>query len=119
MGMNDNPHNDESPFAGILSGEEPGTVISRDDDRRFAIIVSLEPEAAIHWLAVPFESGFSTEEMKRNNGERFLELLDFALDETRARVPEYPALGNGFTVKFHCGAYETVPHAKLHILSIE
>lgn len=118
MGMGNNAYG-ESPFAGILSGEEPGTIIARDDDRRFAIIASLEPEAAIHWMAIPFESGYSTEEMKRKEGERFMELLDFALAETKARVDDYPALANGFTVKFHCGAYETVPHAKLHILSIE
>jgi len=34
-------------------------------------------------------------------------------------VADYPALGYGFTIKFHLGAYETIPHAKLHILSKE
>lgn len=114
-----NGNTSESPFSAILRGEEPGTVIARDDTQRFALIASMEPEAAIHWLAVPFESGFSTEEMKHNQGERFLALLEYALSETKARVEEYPELENGFTVKFHCGAYETIPHAKFHILSIE
>lgn len=109
----------ESPFAAILRGEQPGNIIVRDDQQRFAIITSMEPEAAVHWLAIPFESGFSTEEMKHNEGERFLALLDFALQQTKARSDEYPELGKGFTIKFHCGAYETVPHAKFHILSIE
>lgn len=109
----------ESPFSAILRGEQPGTIIARDDRQRFALIASLEPEAAVHWLAIPFESGYSTEEMKQNQSERFLALLDYALSETKARAGDYQALANGFTVKFHCGAYETVPHAKFHILSIE
>lgn len=108
-----------SPFADILQGKQAGTVIARDDAQRFAIIASLEPEAAVHWLAIPFESGFSTEEMKHSQGERFLALLDYALAETKARIDDYPELSTGFTVKFHCGAYETIPHAKFHILSIE
>ncbi len=109
----------DSPFAAILRGDEPGTVIARDDDRQFAIIASVEPEAAVHWIAVPYEAGQTTEMMERANRERFLELIDFAIDETRARVADYPALGYGFTIKFHLGAYETIPHAKLHILSKE
>jgi histidine triad (HIT) family protein len=108
-----------SPFAAILHGEEPGTVITRDDANRFAIIASLEPEAAVHWLAIPYEAGESTENMSHNNRERFLKLMDFAITETKARTEEYPPLANGFTIKFHFGAYETIPHAKLHILSVE
>ncbi|MCL4803401.1 MAG: hypothetical protein KJ046_03825 [Anaerolineae bacterium] len=109
----------ESPFMDILNGNKPGEIIARDDSQGFALIASMEPEAAIHWLAIPFESGFSTEEMKNNHEERFLALLEYALAETKARVDQYPELGNGFTVKFHLGAYETIPHAKFHILSIE
>ncbi len=108
-----------SPFTGILRGDEKGTIIARDDEQQFAIVTSLEPEAAVHWLAIPFESGFSTEEMRDAQGEKFMSLLDFAIAETRSRVQEYPVLENGFTIKFHCGAYETIPHAKFHILSIE
>lgn len=109
----------ESPFAAVLNGDMPGTIIARDDDQRFALIASLEPEAAVHWLAIPYESGYSTEEMKHEQGDRFLALLEFAMAETKARFDDYPELANGFTIKFHCGAYETIPHAKLHILSIE
>ena len=111
-------HND-SPFAAVLRGDEPGTVITRDEEKQFAIIASLEPEAAVHWLAVPFESGQSTEEMQHNDRERFLQLVDFAITETKARVGEHPELSAGFTIKLHLGAYETIPHAKLHILSAE
>lgn len=118
MGMEHSTQAD-SPFTAILRGDLPGTVIARDDDQRFAIIASLEPEAAIHWLAVPYESGYSTEQMKHEEGGRFLALLDYALSEAKSRVAEHPELANGFTIKFHCGAYETVPHAKFHILSIE
>jgi len=109
----------ESPFTAVLNGDMPGTVIVRDNAQRFALIASLEPEAAIHWLAIPYEAGYSTEEMKHEQGDRFLALLEFALAETKARVAEHPELANGFTIKFHCGGYETVPHAKFHILSIE
>lgn len=118
MDFENETYND-SPFSAILLGQEPGTIIARDDGQRFAIIASMEPEAAVHWLAIPFESGFSTMDMRADQSERFLALLDYALNETKARVADYPELANGFTVKFHCGAYETVPHAKFHILSIE
>jgi histidine triad (HIT) family protein len=114
-----NDTREHDPFAAILRGEEPGSIVARDDEQRFALIASLEPEAAVHWLAVPFETGYSTEEMYHEHGERFLALMDFAIAETKARVEEHPELANGFTVKFHCGSYETVPHAKLHILSKE
>ena len=117
MGTGNNTNN--SPFAAILRGEQAEEIIARDDARRFAIIASMEPEAAVHWLAVPFEDGCSTEEMQRDEGERFLQLVDYAIAETKARAGEYPELANGFTIKFHFGAYETIPHAKLHILSVE
>ena len=109
----------DSPFAAILRGDEPGTVIARDEQQRFAILASLEPEAAVHWLAVPFEAGQTTEELEHNDQARFLQLVDFAITETKARVDEHPELSAGFTIKFHLGAYETIPHAKLHILSAE
>lgn len=115
----DNDIYGESPFSAILDGSQPGEIIARDDERRFALIASMEPEAAVHWLAVPFESGFSTMEMKYDQGERFMALLDFAIRETQARAASHPELANGFTIKFHLGAYETVPHAKFHVLSIE
>jgi diadenosine tetraphosphate (Ap4A) HIT family hydrolase len=111
--------NADSPFSAILRGEEPGKVIAKDDTKRFAIVASLEPEAAVHWLALPYEPGDSTESMAQNQRERFLKLIDFAIAETKARGEDYPELANGFTIKFHLGAYETIPHAKLHILSIE
>ncbi len=109
----------DSPFVGILRGEEPGTIIARDDEKRLAIIASREPEAAIHWIAIPFESGQSTEEMEQNDGDRFVQLISYAIDETKMRVTEHPELTAGFTIKFHIGGYETIPHAKLHILSVE
>lgn len=109
----------ESPFPKILTGEEPGTIIARNDDKQFALIECIEPEAAVHWLAVPFEYDYSTEDLGRLNRDRFLDLVDFAIDETKKRVEEYPVLGNGFTIKFHVGSFETIPHAKLHILSSE
>ena len=110
---------DNSPFAAVLRGDAPGTIIARDDEKQFAIIASLEPEAAVHWLAMPFESGQSTEQFENSDRERFLQLVDYAINETKARVGEHPELSIGFTIKFHLGGYETIPHAKLHILSIE
>lgn len=109
----------ESPFVNILNGTEPGTIIARDDEKRFAIIQNLHPEAAVHWIALPFEPIASTEELAHTDRERFLDLLEFAMQETRARVEEVEGLGNGFTIKFHIAAFETIPHAKLHILSCE
>lgn len=110
---------DNSPFAAVLRGDAPGTIIARDEEKQFAIIASLEPEAAVHWLAMPFESGQSTEQFENSDRERFLQLVDYAINETKARVGEHPELSVGFTIKFHLGGYETIPHAKLHILSIE
>jgi diadenosine tetraphosphate (Ap4A) HIT family hydrolase len=109
----------QSPFAAILKGEESGTVIARDDEKRMAIIESIEPEAAVHWLAVPYEYGYGTAEMGESHGQRFLELVDYALRETQAQIANYPILGNGFTIKFHVGAFESISHPKLHILSTE
>lgn len=108
-----------SPFAAILNGEQPGKIITQDDNKRMALIECIEPEAAIHWLAVPFEYGFGTEEMEQKHQQRFLDLVDFAITQTKALVPDYPLLENGFSVKFHVGSFETIPHAKLHILSTE
>jgi histidine triad (HIT) family protein len=110
---------DKSPFAAILSGEWPGTIVAQDDDKKFALIECSEPEAAVHWLAVPYEFGFGTEEMERKYQQRFLELVDYAINQTKALMDEYPVLQTGFSVKFHIGAFETIPHAKLHILSTE
>lgn len=108
-----------SPFTAIIHGQQPGTIISRDDERRFALIESIEPEAAVHWLALPFESGLRTEELQRQDPHRFLELVEWAIAQAKLQSADYPDLENGFTVKFHLGAFETIPHAKLHILSVE
>jgi hypothetical protein len=83
------------------------------------LIECIEPEAAIHWLAVPFEQGFGTVEMEQRNQQRFLELVDFAITQTKALVPHYPLLEYGFSIKFHVGSFETISHAKLHVLSSE
>lgn len=109
----------DSPFSAILSGDAPGTIIARDDTLRFALIESLEPEAAIHWLAMPYSAGQSTEQFQAQDRERFLDLVDWAIAQTQARIEEYQALASGFTIKMHFGAYETIPHAKLHVLSVE
>jgi diadenosine tetraphosphate (Ap4A) HIT family hydrolase len=110
---------EKSPFTAIISGDAEGKIIAQDDERQLAIIECLEPEAAVHWLAVPFEYGQGTEELKKANSSRFLELVDYAVVQTKALAAEYPILSKGFTIKFHVGAFETIPHAKLHILSIE
>ncbi len=110
---------ERSTFAQILAGKEEGTIIARDDKKGLALIECLEPEAAVHWLAVPFEYGFNTEEMLYEHADRFYALMEYAVSQTKALITEYPILGNGFTVKWHVGAFETIPHAKLHVLSAE
>lgn len=117
--MTDESSDIYSPFEAILAGEEMGTIIARDDDRQFALIASLEPEAAVHWLAMPYKAGQSTQEMQAANPERFSALITWAIEQAQARADEYPDLAHAFTIKLHFGAYETVPHAKLHILSVE
>jgi hypothetical protein len=57
--------------------------------------------------------------MEQKYQQRFLDLVDFAITQTRALTAEFPQLENGFSVKFHVGSFEIVPHAKLHILSTE
>jgi len=110
---------ESSTFSAIIAGEQEGTIIARDDEQRFALIQCLEPEAAVHWLAVPFEYGYGTEEMLTERQDRFAALMRYAVKQTEALIPDYPILGNGFTVKLHVGAFETIPHAKLHVLSSE
>jgi histidine triad (HIT) family protein len=111
--------NEISPFAAIINGELPGKIVVQDDSKQFALIEAMEPEAAVHWLAVPYEYGFGTEEMEQKHQQRFLDLVDFAITQTKALTADFPVLRNGFSVKFHVGSFETVPHAKLHILSTE
>jgi diadenosine tetraphosphate (Ap4A) HIT family hydrolase len=118
--MIDDPlSSDSSPFVDILNGNEPGNIIVKDVIKRFAIVESLHPEAAVHWLAIPYEPITSIEKLEQNNPERFSDLVDFAVTEAKARVKDYPELTQGFTIKFHFGTFETIPHAKLHILSCE
>jgi histidine triad (HIT) family protein len=107
------------PFCAILRGEGPGKVLVRDEVRQFALIENVHPEGAVHWLVVPFEHVGSTQELEQLNRNRFLAMVEFGLAQAKSRQPDYPLLQKGYTVKFHCGAYETVPHAKLHIMSVE
>lgn len=109
------------PFCAILSGEEPGTIIARDDDRRFAIIKSIHPESVVHWLAVPFEHEASTEAFEGVNGRRFIELFEWAVEQAKApaALEQEPRLIQGFTLKTHFGSFESVPHPKIHILAVE
>ncbi len=109
----------QCPFCSILTGEEPGKIISRDDQRGMAIIQSIHPESVIHWLAVPYEHVDSTEEFEKANGERFAELFEFAVEQAKAACEDEPYLERGFTLKTHFGSFETVPHAKIHILAAE
>ncbi len=107
------------PFSDIITGEQPGKIIHKDEERNFALIENIHPEAAVHWLAVTFEGSRSTEDLKTDDRERFLDLIDYAIETTKAQVEAFPILQNGFSIKIHCGAFETIPHAKLHVLSAE
>lgn len=109
----------ECEFCAILQGEEPAKIIYRDETAQMALIASLHPEGAIHWLAVPYEHVSSVETLAQQNATRFQDLMDFALNATKMQAATYPDLQNGFTIKLHIGPFETIPHAKLHILSIE
>ncbi|MCP4359553.1 MAG: hypothetical protein GY796_16205 [Chloroflexi bacterium] len=109
----------DSPFVAILNGEALDEVIAQDEEKKFALIKALHPEGAIHLLAIPYEPIPSIEELEQKNRGRFLDLIEFAITQTRNLMEEYPLLQRGFTIKFHFGGYETVPHAKLHILSVE
>ena len=109
----------EDPFGDIIKGKQPGKIIHKDEKRSFALIENIRPEAAVHWLAVTFEGDATTEELKQSDRERFMDLIDYAIETTKAHISEHPILQSGFTIKFHCGAFETIPHAKLHILSAE
>ena len=109
---------ENNPFIDIIKGVKPGNIIHKDDEKRFALIETIHPEAAVHWMAITYEEG-TTEALKQENRERFLELIDYAIDMTNAQIEDYPILEQGFTIKFHWGAFETIEHPKLHILSSE
>ncbi len=110
---------DECPFCAILNGQMPGTIIARDDEKGMALIRSIHPESVVHWLAVPIEHVSSTESLEHENGRRFLDLIDFAVAQVRAHREEMPLLYKGFSIKMHFGSYESIPHAKLHVLGAE
>lgn len=107
------------PFCEILRGSAPGDIIARDEEHGFALIRSLHPESGVHWLAVPVEHIDSTEAMQNDQGKRFLDLFEFAIAQTKAHREERPELYRGFTIKMHFGSFETIPHAKLHVLASE
>ncbi|MFZ1401213.1 MAG: hypothetical protein WAS33_30195 [Candidatus Promineifilaceae bacterium] len=106
-------------FCAILQGEEPAKIVQKDEVARMAIIESLHPEGAIHWLALPFEHVVSVEALAQQNTARFQELMSFALAAARQQAEVYPELQKGFTLKLHVGPFETIPHAKVHLLSVE
>ncbi|MCA9944123.1 MAG: hypothetical protein H6656_01930 [Ardenticatenaceae bacterium] len=106
-------------FCSIMQGSEPAKVVYKDETAKMALIQSLHPEGAIHWLAIPFEHVPSVEALAQENAPRFHDLMTFALEATKKQAANYPDLLNGFTVKMHIGPFETVSHAKLHILSVE
>ncbi len=112
-------YEENDPFSEIIKGEQPGKIIHQDDQKRFALIENIRPEAAVHWLAVTYEESGSTETLQQNNQARFLDLISYAIETTKAQAENHPILQNGFSIKFHCGAFETIPRAKLHILSAE
>jgi histidine triad (HIT) family protein len=70
-------------------------------------------------MAMPLEHVESTEELEHTDRQRFLELVDFAISATKELAPDYPQLTRGFSIKVHFGSFETIPHAKLHILNVE
>ncbi len=112
-------HSAACPFCGILQGTEPGTIIARDETQGFAIIQSIHPESVVHWLAVPYEHVDSTETFETQQGRRFAQLFEYAVATAKAAALDYPHLERGFTLKTHIGSFETVPHAKIHILAVE
>lgn len=109
----------DTTFKAILDGTEPGTIIARDDAKQMALIKSNHPESSVHWIAVPYEAVASTEEMLHEDKDRFLELIDYAITNARELADEYPRLQQGFTLKIHCGSFETMRHAKVHVLAAE
>ena len=109
----------DCPFCDILNGDAPGTVIARDDTKGFALIKSIHPESVVHWLAIPTEHVGSTEDYEHKEGKRFLELFEFAIAQAKAMREDEPLLYKGFTVKMHFGSFETIHHAKLHVLATE
>lgn len=110
---------EECPFCRILHGDSPGAFITRDDEKGFALIRSIHPESVVHWLAIPTRHVDSTEVLEQMDGRELLDLLEFAIREVRDRVDEVPQFNRGFTVKMRFGSYESVPHAKLHVLASE
>lgn len=113
--MSDN----DCPFCNILNGDAPGTIVAKDEQNQFALIQSIHPIGTVHWLAVPCEHISSTEVLEQADPDRFLDLVSFAIEQAKNQRNEHPELMLGYTIKFHFGSYETVPHAKLHILSVE
>jgi hypothetical protein len=74
------------PFCDILAGIEPGTIIARNDEKRFALIKSIHPESVIHWLAIPFEHMESTEAYEGEYSGRFIELFEWAVIQTKQLI---------------------------------
>lgn len=107
------------PFCAIIDGTGPGKIIARDEENKFVLLQSIHPGSVVHWLAIPYEHVDSTETLERENRDRFLGLVDFAVTQARMAAQKEPALVKGFTLKMHFGSFESVPHAKVHIVAVE
>ncbi len=58
-------NNEISPFAVIINGKLPGTIVAQDDGKQFSLIECSDPESADHWPAVPSEYGDGREEVEQ------------------------------------------------------
>ena len=67
----------------------------------------------------PDDKVLTATELQQSITEKAQELVDFAIREARRHGADYPRLESGFTLKMHFGAFETIPHAKLHVLAVE
>ena len=72
------------------------------NDPFVAIIKGIKPGTIIH-----------------KDDDKSFALINYAINTTKAQAEEHPILQQGFTIKFHCGAFETIEHPKLHVLSTE
>jgi hypothetical protein len=56
---------------------------------------------------------------ERENEQRFVDLFEWTVAQTKKQIEKEPCLEKGFSLKTHFGSFETIPHAKIHILAME
>jgi len=99
-------------FCKILRKEIPADIVYEDDEA--IVIKDIEPQAPIHWLAIPKEHFAGVQEVPDDNN-----ILNQLFNMIGKVVQENGLAAKGYRLVINYGekAGQSVPHIHVHILS--